>query len=223
MPPSREPKVQVRAKKGCEGALDRLGPAVASDAELIGASLRDPERFATVFDRHYAAIAGFLRRRLERSLADELAAETFLRAFDGRAGYDVTRADARPWLFGIASRVLSRHRRDEERRLRAVARAGGFVEDAREFEEVDARLDAAAAARVLAAALRSLAAADREVLLLYAWAELSYEEIAVALGVPVGTVRSRLHRARDVVRRRLEDAAATALTAAAAGNGSGGS
>jgi RNA polymerase sigma-70 factor (ECF subfamily) len=191
---------------------------VATDADLIAASLRDPERFAGVFDRHYAVIAGFLRRRLERSLADELAAETFLRAFDGRAGYDVSRVDARPWLFGIATRLLSRHRRSEERRLRAFARAGRLVGDERGFDEVDARLDAAAASPLLAAGLASLGASDREVLLLYAWAELSYEEIAVALEIPVGTVRSRLHRARDRVGRQLGSAAVT-TSVGTGGNG----
>lgn len=171
---------------------------------MIAASLTDPPAFAGLFDRHYAAIAGFLRRRLEWALADELAAETFLQAFDGRARYDVNRADARPWLFGIASNLLSRHRRGEERRLRAFARAGHMLEEEQGVEDVDQRLDAAAAAPVLAAALAALGVGDREVLLLYAWADLSYEEISVALRVPVGTVRSRLHRARERVRRELE-------------------
>jgi RNA polymerase sigma-70 factor (ECF subfamily) len=177
---------------------------VSSDAELIAASLREPWVFAGLFDRHYAAVAGFLCRRLEQSLADELASETFLQAFDGRGRYDVSRADARPWLYGIASHLVSRHRRGEERRLRAFARAGRVVEAERWFEDVDRRLDAAAAAPVLAGALASLSAGDREVLLLYAWADLSYEEISVALGLPVGTVRSRLHRARERVRGELE-------------------
>jgi RNA polymerase sigma-70 factor (ECF subfamily) len=179
---------------------------ISTDAELISASLRDPRVFAGVFDRHYAAVAGFLRRRLERSLADELAAETFLQAFDGRGRYDVSRVDARPWLFGIACHLLSRHRRDEERRLRAFARAGRVREEERGIDDVDRRLDAAAAGPVLAAALGSLGAGDREVLVLYAWADLSYDEIAVALGLPVGTVRSRLHRARERVGRELERA-----------------
>jgi RNA polymerase sigma-70 factor (ECF subfamily) len=177
---------------------------ISSDAELIAASLRDPRVFAGLFDRHYAAVAGFLRRRLERALADELASETFLQAFDGRGRYDVSRADARPWLFGIASHLLSRHRRREERRLRAFARADRAAEDERGFEDVERRLDAATAAPVLAAALASLQTGDREVLLLYAWADLTYEEIAVALRLPVGTVRSRLHRARERVRGDLE-------------------
>ena len=183
--------------------MDGTGWLVTSDAELISGSLRDPTLFAGVFDRHYSAIAGFLRRRVERSLADELAAETFLRAFDGRARYDVTRADARPWLFGIAANLLGRHRRVEERRLRAFARAAGSVEE-RALDDVDARLDAVAASPVLAAALAALGAGDRGVLLLYAWADLSYEEISAALEIPVGTVRSRLHRARELVRKRLE-------------------
>jgi RNA polymerase sigma-70 factor (ECF subfamily) len=178
----------------------------SNDAELIAASLRNPQAFAGVFDRYYAAVAGFLRRRLERSLADQLAAETFMQAFDGRGRYDLSRADARPWLFGIASHLLARHRRDEERRLRAFARAGRLLGGEQGFDDVDGRLDAAAAGPVLAAALASLGAGDREVLLLYAWGDLSYEEISVALRLPVGTVRSRLHRARERVRRELERA-----------------
>ena len=82
-----------------------------TDAELIVASGDEPELFAGLFDRHYVVIAAFLRRRLDRSLADELAAETFLRAFDGRGGYDPGWGDARPWLFGIATHLLAHHRR----------------------------------------------------------------------------------------------------------------
>jgi RNA polymerase sigma-70 factor (ECF subfamily) len=193
----------------------------SSDGELIAASLADPRLFAGVFDRHYKAVAGFLRRRLERSLADDLAAETFLRAFDGRGCYDGSRADARPWLFGIAGNLLARHRRGEERRLRAFARAAGAVQEERGLDDVEGRVDAASLAPVLAAALLSLAAGDREVLLLYAWADLSYEEISVAMGLPIGTVRSRLHRARAQVRGELERGGVSrSLAAAADGKGS---
>jgi RNA polymerase sigma-70 factor (ECF subfamily) len=157
---------------------------------------------------------------LERSVADELAAETFLQAFDGRGRYDVSRADARPWLFGIACHLVSRHRRGEERRLRAFARAGRVLEEERGLDDVDGRLDAAAAAPALAAALASLGDGDREVLVLYAWADLSYEEISAALGLAVGTVRSRLHRARERVRRELERGG-VAHSLAASGDGKG--
>lgn len=191
---------------------------MATDAELIAASLGEPELFAGIFDRHYAAVGGFLRRRLGHALADELAAETFLRAFDARGRYDVSRADARPWLFGIAAHLLSHHRRDEERRLRAFARAPMPLDRDRGLEEIDARLDAGMIAAALSAALAGLVAEDREVLLLFAWAELTYREIAEALTIPIGTVRSRMHRAREHVRRGLQRSdAGSALALAADG------
>jgi RNA polymerase sigma factor (sigma-70 family) len=174
-----------------------------SDAEAITASHQQPQAFAEIFDRHYDAIAAYLRRRVEPALGDELAAETFLQAFDARARYDVTRADARPWLYGIASNLLRRHRRAEERRLRAYARAATRAGQEPDLDAVVARLDAGDAAGALATALASLGPGERDVLLLHAWTELTYEEIADALDLPVGTVRSRLHRARHIVRELL--------------------
>lgn len=193
----------MRARRGEDpdredGALSR------TDADLIAESLASPHAFAALFDRHYDVIASFLRRRVERALADELAAETFLQAFGARERYDLTRADARPWLYGIAANLLRRHRRAEERRLRAYARAASRPDQDAGLDAVDARLDAAASSTTLAAALASLGSGERDVLLLYAWADLSYEEIAEALAIPVGTVRSRLHRARGVVRELME-------------------
>jgi len=170
---------------------------------VIADAREDPRAFAELFDRHYDLIAGWLRRRVGPALADELAAETFLQAFDARARYDTARADARPWLFGIAANLLRRHRRAEERRLRAYARAASRPSDDADLAAIDARLDAGAAAGRLATALASLGPGERDVLLLHAWAELTYQQIADALGIPVGTVRSRLHRARGVVRELL--------------------
>ena len=173
------------------------------DAEAIAASLQQPEAFAAIFDRHYDAIAAFLRRRVGSSLGDELAAETFLQAFDARARYDAGRADARPWLYGIASNLLRRHRRSEERRLRAYARSAGRPGQELDLDALAARLDARRVTGALAIALASLGPGERDVLLLHAWADLTYEQIAEALGTPVGTVRSRLHRARGVARELL--------------------
>lgn len=168
-----------------------------SDAHLIAKSCVDPHAFAALFDRHYQAIAGFLRRRVDHALADELAAETFLQAFASRERYDTSRKDARPWLYGIAANLLRRHHRSEQRRLRAYARAAD-PRAVTAFEGVDARLDAAAAQGALASVLLALGPGERDVLLLHAWAELSYEQIAEALGIPLGTVRSRLNRARRI-------------------------
>jgi RNA polymerase sigma factor (sigma-70 family) len=77
------------------------------------------------------------------------------------------------------------------------------VGDEPDVDRIAARLTAQAARRELAAALARLSPDQRDVLLLHAWAELDYEQVAEALGVPVGTVRSRLHRARSVLRGAL--------------------
>jgi RNA polymerase sigma-70 factor (ECF subfamily) len=173
----------------------------ATDAVLIERSWRRPDVFAAVFDRYYVEIHGFIARRVGQGRADDLASETFLIAFDRRRRYDLARADARPWLYGIASNLIARHRRAEVRQLRALARAGRS--EAVDDERVDGRLDAQAQRGPLAAALLEIADRDREVLLLVAWAQLTCEEAAQALGIPAGTARSRLHRARRKTRAAL--------------------
>jgi RNA polymerase sigma factor (sigma-70 family) len=172
----------------------------ATDAEVIAQSLREPERFFELFDRHYRALHRFLRGRGAGDAADDLSAEAFLVAFRRRDRYDQSRENARPWLFGIAINLARNERRSERRRLRAMLR-----ETDRPVEpqgRVLERLDAATLP--LAEALADLTADERDVLLLYACEELSYDEVAEAVGAPVGTVRSRLHRARAKVRAKLE-------------------
>ena len=176
-----------------------------SDAQIIAASRVEPLVFAAVFDRHYDAVHRYLARRVGSDLADDLAAETFTTAFDARRRYDTTRPDARPWLFGIATNLLRHHHRGEARRLRAYARLDRPADPDGGFGGVEARLDARRAGPAITEALNRLSAGDRDVLLLFAWADLRYEEIAVALRIPIGTVRSRLHRARRRVRELLGD------------------
>jgi RNA polymerase sigma factor (sigma-70 family) len=183
--------------------LRALPDALPSDSELIIASVDDPAVFASLFDRHAAAVHRYLGRRVGE-LADDLVSETFLIAFRRRAAYRAERVEVRPWLIGIATNLVNGHRRTEQRRYRALARAaaepaahGGGPEDS------DDRLAAQALRGPLAAALAALTSRDRDVLLLFAWADLSYEEIAAALDVPVGTVRSRLNRARRQTRAAL--------------------
>jgi RNA polymerase sigma factor (sigma-70 family) len=180
------------------------GPNAAwSDARLIELSRREPERFAEVFDRYHAEIHGYVSRRLGPSLADDVASETFLIAFSRRQRYDVAQADARPWLYGIASNLIARHRRAEARHYRALARA--VVDDRFDGDTAGlaGRLDAKTMRGRLAAALVEIRDRDREVLLLVAWAQLSCEEAARALGIPAGTARSRLNRARKKTRAAL--------------------
>ncbi|GAB3432809.1 RNA polymerase sigma factor [Actinophytocola sediminis] len=179
-------------------------PPDVTDERLLDESLAAPERFAVIFDRYAPVVHGYLSRRVG-ALADDLVSETFLLAFRGRAGYVPGVAPVRAWLFGIATNLVRRHARDEERRYRAFARAAGHVESSTELGEVAGRVDAQALRGELADALVALPREELEVLLLWTYPQLSYAEIASALGVPIGTVRSRLHRARGKVRARLTD------------------
>ncbi|MFD1931096.1 MULTISPECIES: RNA polymerase sigma factor [Nonomuraea] len=175
----------------------------ADDAELIRRSHDDPEQFATLFDRYVRQIHRYVARRLGTQVADDIAAETFLIAFRRRAAYDVTQPLARPWLYGIATTLMARHRRDEERFLRALSRTGMDPLPEPMADTVIGRVAAQEEDRRIAGALAGLSQGDRDVLLLVAWEDLAYEEVAQALGVPIGTVRSRLHRARRKTRAAL--------------------
>ena len=188
--------------------------AEETDAEIIRRMHGDPAVFDAIFDRHYPAIHGYATRRLGRDLADDVAAETFLVAFDHWRRYDTTQHSARPWLFGIASNLIAGHQRAEARRYRALARAERAADGPDRHDgtadRVAVRLDAQAVRGRLAAALEEIAPADREVVLLVAWADLTCEDVARALEVPAGTVRSRLHRARTRLRAALGGADPTA-------------
>lgn len=179
------------------------GAGMPSDRDVIAASFERPECFEAVFERHATAVYRYLRRRGGAALAEELTAETFARAFRARRRFDRRHGSALPWLYGIALNLLRMHRRTEERRLRAYARAAEGGSELPGSADSDHRLDAAALRPALVAALADLPRAQREVLLLHAWAELSHEEIAVALSISPGTVRSRLHRARLYIAERL--------------------
>jgi RNA polymerase sigma factor (sigma-70 family) len=177
-----------------------------ADAAAIGESLVQPERFAILYDRYAAALHRYAGRRVGDDVADDLVAATFLAAFRGRERYDLDRSSARPWLFGILTKELARRHRTEQARLRALARSWTEPPADGLADRVAADVTARAARGALAAALARLSADERGVLLLIAWADLSYEETAQALGIPLGTVRSRLSRARAKVRQALGDA-----------------
>ncbi|MEV0974692.1 RNA polymerase sigma factor [Microtetraspora glauca] len=173
------------------------------DAELIRRSRDDPEQFAALFDRYVHQIHHYAARRLGPQVADDITAETFLTAFRRRDSYDLARTLARPWLYGIATTLVARHRRGEERLLRALSRTGADLPPEPMADTVISRVAAQEEERRIAKALAGLSRGDRDVLLLVAWGDLSYEEVAQALGIPVGTVRSRLHRARKKARATL--------------------
>jgi RNA polymerase sigma factor (sigma-70 family) len=185
------------------GPPDRPEPTLAaSDRAIIERSRLEPEQFALLFQRHADGLSRYVTRRLGPHHAEDIVAETFLTAFRQRDRYDPHRADARPWLYGIAANLIRRHHRDETRWLRALERTGiDPVDSAADLAE--ARLTADAAARAVAAAVAALSSHQREVVLLITWAGLTYDQVAEALGIPEGTVRSRMNRARSRLRVAL--------------------
>jgi RNA polymerase sigma-70 factor (ECF subfamily) len=168
-----------------------------SDASVLRRSIDQPDCFALLFDRHFYRVHRYLRRLLGDELAAELAAETFLQAFRARRRFAGGEASVRAWLFGIATNLVRMNHRTEERRLRAYARVAAGLSPYEPAIAVEDRLDAEALGPALALALTCLSPALREVLVLHAWAELSNEEIAEALGCSKGAVRTRLSRARS--------------------------
>ncbi len=182
-----------------------------TDAEALAGR---PDEFGILFERHGRALYGYCARRVGPDLAEDVVAQTLLTAFEQRHRFDRSAETARPWLFGIASNVLRNHRRAEVRGWRAFARTGADPLDGVRrvtdgiADRADERIDAAQEVRAIAGALAAMPAGQREVLLMYAWSGLDYAELAIALSLPVGTVRSRLHRARA----RLRDALPTRPT-----------
>ena len=147
-----------------------------SDAEVIGRSLGEPEAFGLIYDRHAATVLRFLGRRVGAEAAEGLLGELFRIAFERRQTFDAARASARMAAAGDAA----------DRRTSAAA------------------FDARVLFPRVADAIDSLPDSEREALLLFAWEELPYESVAEALELPIGTVRSRLNRARARLRELLE-------------------
>lgn len=152
-----------------------------------------PGPFADLFDRHYDSVWRYLARSSGRTVADDLAGEVFEIALRRWAAFDPERGTERAWLFGIARNVVRSRRRFVLRSQRAVDFSAGVAMATAVSTGLDDVL----------VALRELSANEREILLLFAWEELSYEEIAALLNVPIGTVRSRLARARQHLRALL--------------------
>jgi RNA polymerase sigma-70 factor (ECF subfamily) len=178
--------------------------AEESDAALIADSLHDPAHFGPIFDRHATVLHRYLVRRIGADEADGMVGEVFRIAFEKRHSYDLERPTARPWLYGIATNLLAKHRRSESRRLHAVARlAAQRLPPADLADHVTSSVDASVAWEGVAAAVAGLPEPERDALVLHVWEGLPYEEVAAALGIPVGTVRSRMNRAR----RRLRELA----------------
>lgn len=178
----------------------------STDAEILARAARRPELFSAIFDRHFAVIHRYLERRLGRDAADELSGEVFRIAFEQRGQFRAIHMTALPWLYGIATNLMLKSARQEARHLRAMSRlADRWDESDTDFAEADDRIAAQGARAYLLDALARLPQHDRDVLVLIAWEDFSYGEVADALGIPAGTVRSRLSRARRALRELLSE------------------
>ena len=180
---------------GANEDVDDMRPLM-SDARIIRDSVADSAVFSALYERHLRAVAGFITRRVGAEIAEDLSAEVFVRAFRGRSGYRDEHETALPWLLGIANNLIADHRKAERRRLQALQRSAGASQPAIEMR-------AQVLAPELVRELLRLPAADRDALLLIVWGELTYAEAATALGIPVGTIRSRIARARQRLGRAL--------------------
>jgi RNA polymerase sigma factor (sigma-70 family) len=194
-----EPGSPVAAVTAGRDAAGTPGPPAAGTPGRFG----DADSFAQLYDRHSGHLYRYACRRLGPQVAEDVVANTFLAAFARRASYDENRADARPWLFGILTREMARHRRAERTHYRTLVRASTLDAEDGPADRIAERVTAGQAQAALVSALAELRADDRNVLLLIAWGDLSYQEVATALGIPLGTVRSRLNRARGRVRAAL--------------------
>jgi RNA polymerase sigma factor (sigma-70 family) len=165
----------------------------------------DTQAFGTIFERHARTVYNYCFRRTGNwSQAEELTAIVFLEAWRRRGQVVLERDEAIPWLLGVATNVLRNLRRAQRRHRAALERLPR--EHSADFAvDVDERLDDERQMRATLRALRSLPRADQEVLALCVWQELTYEQASFALGIPVGTVRSRLSRARARLRELLDN------------------
>ncbi|MFI6333124.1 RNA polymerase sigma factor [Micromonospora chersina] len=180
-----------------------IAAAVGADGGVLQASGDEVDDFAALYDRYAGVLFRYACQRVGEHVAEDVVADTFLAAFQQRGTYDPSRAGLQPWLFGILTRKLARHHRTESTRYRALERAAADIPVGDASDEAAARVAAEAVQAPLARALGRLSAGDRDVLLLIAWCDFSYEEVAAAVGIPLGTVRSRLNRARRKVRHAL--------------------
>lgn len=159
----------------------------------------DAEAFGDLYERHARAVQSYcLWRTADLRLAEDVTSTVFLEAWRRRGRLELTTGSAAPLLLGVATNVLRQQWRSQRRHRGALERLRGVGVAAPDDVEAEAieRMEAVHRIQAAGEEIRALPRREREVLALIAWGELSYEETAVALGVPIGTVRSRLARAR---------------------------
>jgi RNA polymerase sigma-70 factor, ECF subfamily len=176
------------------------GVVTATDRELWQSALNgDAASFGALFELHARPVYNFCFRRTGSwSAAEDLTSDVFLLAWRRRREvvFTVEGGSVLPWLLGVASNLLRNWHRSQRRATAALTRLGASPDTADFADDVVGRLADERRMREVLAVVDRLQVGEQEVLALCAWAGLSYEDCALALGVPIGTVRSRLARAR---------------------------
>ena len=169
-----------------------------TDSELWDRAVGgEPECFGVVFERHARSVYNHcFRRTANWADAEELTSAVFVEAWRRRRDIRPEGDSARPWLLGVANNLLRNHRRSLGRYRAALARLPHPGAEPDPADDVAGRLADEQQMRRVLDLVEQLPQRDQDVLSLCAWSELSYQEAAAVLGVPVGTVRSRLARAR---------------------------
>jgi RNA polymerase sigma-70 factor (ECF subfamily) len=185
-----------------------VGLADLTDAELWAlASAHDGGAFGRLFERHAAKVYNHcFRRTADWAVAEDLTSVVFLEAWRKRKQVHLSDESILPWLLAVANNCLRNTQRSRRRYRRLLAKLPPSAETPSFEAEVSERMDDVAITARLVQALGQLSRPDREIISLCDWAGLSYEGAADALGIPVGTVKSRLSRARDRLRGALEAA-----------------
>lgn len=171
---------------------------MSTDSDLIRLSLDRPDVFGELYARHASTVYRYAASRVGKEAADDVLSNTFLAAFERRRRYRFEHSSALPWLLGFATIALRQHRRDERRHFTVAPEASGEQEVG--FGSVEDPMPHAAALAEVMVAVGRLSAKDRSALLLHVSTDLSYSDVARALGIPIGTVRSRINRARRILR-----------------------
>lgn len=176
---------------------------IQSDADIIRNSIADPNTFEDIFHRHYKTIYNYFSRRVEKEVIEELASSVFVKAFEIRNKFDTTKENSLPWLYGISSNILNTSRRTKNRYQVKQKRAFEFYKQDAISNDKNLLFEDKKINDVISEALLKLKKADLEVVLLFIWEQLTYQEIASTLKIPIGTVKSRMNRAKNILEKKL--------------------
>lgn len=182
----------------------KTGPnSIQSDAVIIRNSITDPNAFEDIFHRHYKTIYNYFSRRVENEVIEELASSVFVKAFEIRNKFDTTKENSLPWLYGISSNILNTSRRTKNRYQVREKRAFEFYKQDAISNDQSLLIEDKKLNESISGALENLKKADLEVVLLFIWEQLTYQEIASTLEIPIGTVKSRINRAKNILEKNL--------------------